>query len=167
MSEDLKMLFSRVMDDNKQRILRICHVYASGKEDEKDLYQDVALNIWRSLPRFRYEAMINTWIYRICLNVCMQHALKLKKTKPNTVTVEGIKISDENADVQRKLDSTDKIKKLHECISQLRESDKLLVLLFLEDLPYKTISEVTGITENHVAVKLNRIKKKLVNCITD
>ena len=167
MNEDLKTLFSRVMEDNKHRILRICRVYAHGIEDEKDLYQDVALNIWKSLPGFRREATIDTWIYRICLNVCMQHVLKLKKTKQNMVDVEGIKISDGNADPQSNMEATEKRQKLNGCLAKLDDADKLLVLLFLEDLPYKTISEVAGITENHVAVKLNRIKKKLFDCLNN
>jgi RNA polymerase sigma-70 factor (ECF subfamily) len=165
MNEDPKMLFSKVMEDNKQRILRICHIYASGVEDEKDLYQDVALNIWKSLPAFRHEAAINTWIYRISLNVCMHHALEVRKTKQNRVNMEGIKITDYDSDVQYNSENRDRTKRLYACIAQLKEADKLLVLLFLEDISYKTMSEITGITENHVAVKLNRIKKKLFNCI--
>ena len=49
MEEYLKSLFINIIEDNKQRILRICRVYAPDKEDQKDLYQDVILNIWKSL----------------------------------------------------------------------------------------------------------------------
>ena len=54
---------------------------------------------------------------------------------------------------------------LRACIKKLNDSDKALITLYLEELPYKQIAEVTGITENHVAVKIKRIKKKLLNCI--
>ena len=59
MDENLKSQFSRTIEENKQRILRICRAYASSFEDQQDLFQDVALNIWKSLPSFRNEAMIN------------------------------------------------------------------------------------------------------------
>lgn len=165
MEENLKSLFSRIIEDNKQRILRICRVYASGRENQQDLFQDVAMNIWKSLPSFRSEAMVDTWVYRICLNVCMQHALKLKKTKQTHFTIAGIDISDESADLDNKLENSEKKRILFDCISKLNAIEKILILLFIEDISYKEISSITGLTENHIAVKLIRIKKKLYNCI--
>ena len=161
MNPELKCLFSSLFDDNKQRIMRICQAYSKSRDDQRDLFQDVALNIWKSLPSFRQEARPETWVYRICLNVCMQYAMKSNKTKEFRVDIEGIEISDASADLQLNLDNSEKNKKLQLCISTLSEGEKSLVLLFLEDLSYKTIADITGITENHVAVKLNRIKKKL------
>lgn len=167
MEEDFKCLFSRIIETNKQKILRICGAYSNNKEDQKDLFQEVALNIWKSLPSFRREAEIDTWVYRICLNVCMQYALKVNKTKQMRADIEGITILDDSVDLYTNLENIEKTKKLHECISQLNDAEKTLILLFLEDLSYKTISEITGITENHVAVKLSRIKKKLYNCVNN
>lgn len=167
MVEDLKCLFSRIIEDNKQRIMRICWAYSHNKEDQKDLFQEVALNIWKSLPSFRQEAKFDTWVYRICLNVCMQYAMKFNKAKSGRVDIEGIQIFDDSADLQNNLENFEKTKILYECISKLHDAEKSLILLFLEDLSYKTISEVTGITENNVAVKLSRIKKKLFNCINN
>src|SRR6516225_4995817 len=118
MQEDLKIFFGRIMEDNKHRILRICSVYAGDPEDRKDLFQDVALNIWKALPSFRKEAGVDTWIYRICLNVCMQHALKLKRTKQNTIDIHGIKISDD-CDIHNNIENVERIEKLYSCIAQL------------------------------------------------
>ncbi len=117
MDENLKSQFSRTIEENKQRILRICRAYASSFEDQQDLFQDVALNIWKSLPSFRNEAMINTWVYRICLNVCMQHALKFNRFKISDTPIEGIKISDDSADSHKNLEKSERIKMLYECIS--------------------------------------------------
>jgi RNA polymerase sigma-70 factor (ECF subfamily) len=167
MGEDFKCIFGKIIEDNKQRIIRICWAYSQNKEDQKDLFQEVALNLWKSLPSFRKEARLDTWVYRVCLNVCMQYAMKLNKSKIVRVDFEGIEIFDDSADLHYNLENFEKIKILYECISKLNDAEKSLVLLFLEDLSYKTISEVTGITENHVAVKLSRIKKKLFNCINN
>ena len=165
MNEDLKMLFSKVMEDNKQKILSVCRVYAFVIEDQKDLFQEVALNIWKSLPTFKEQSTINTWIYRICLNVCMQCALKLRKNNKNGVDIDGIKISDESISAHDSLEKREKTKRMYECISLLNDAEKTLILLFLEDIPYKEISDITGMSENLVAVKIARIKKKLFNCI--
>jgi len=167
MDEDLKQLFGKIMEENKQRILRICSVYAGNREDQKDLYQEVALNIWKSLPSFHGGAMLNTWVYRICLNVCMQYSITLRKNKSSNTGLEGIKILDDGSDPQNNLEFAEKKKQMYQCISKLNDAQKSLILLFLEDLSYKSISDILGITENHVAVKLARIKKKLFNCIND
>ena len=166
MNEHLNNLFSSVMENNKQRILRICWAYSHNIEDQKDLLQEVALNIWKSLPSFRDHAHVNTWVYRIALNVCMQYALKLSKTKSVTGEIEGISIQDE-ADLEQNLEQTENTKKLFEAISQLSPTEKALVLLYLEDLPYKVIAQITGIKESYVAVQMNRIKKKLYNHFND
>jgi RNA polymerase sigma factor (sigma-70 family) len=56
--------------------------------------------------------------------------------------------------------------KLRNCIKKLNDADKAVITLYLEELPYNEIAGITGLTENHVAVKLKRIKSKLLNCIT-
>jgi RNA polymerase sigma factor (sigma-70 family) len=167
MAEDLKRLFSEIMEGNKQKILRICFVYASNKEDQKDLFQEVALNIWKSLPSFRHQSSVDTWVYRVCLNIAIQYAMKRNKTRRSLVDIEGIIIFDERADVETDIENIERIKMLYSCISKLEGTEKALVLLFLEDLSYRSISEVTGISENHVAVKLKRIKLKLFNCVNN
>ena len=164
MNEELKSLFSKILEDNKYRIMRICKAYSQNKEDQSDLLQEVALNIWKSLPSFRQSATYDTWVYRIGLNVCMQYAMKLNREKRVRVDIEGIEVFDDSTDLQKNLENDEKANRLRECIANLQVADISLVLLFLEDLSYKAIAEVMGITENHVAVKLNRIKKKLYNC---
>jgi RNA polymerase sigma-70 factor (ECF subfamily) len=165
MEANLKEVFAKVIEDNKQRILRICRAYASDKEDQKDLYQEVVLNIWRSLPSFRNDSRIDTWLYRVCLNVGIQFSMKLHKTKDNRVSIEGINFSDDSMQDQRDEELEERTKQMYACIATLNDAEKSLILLFLEDLPYKSIAEISGITENHVAVKMNRIKKKLFNCL--
>lgn len=117
------------------------------------------------MPSFRKEAAMDTWVYRICLNVCMQQALHLNKLRNDRVEIEGLRIPDQSADLQNNLENKQILERIYQCISNLPDGEKSLILLFLEDLPYKTISEVTGISENYVSVKLSRIKKKLLNCI--
>ena len=165
MVENLKSRFNQIMEDNQRRIQRICRAYAFNKEDQEDLFQDVALNIWKSLPSFRQEAAIGSWVYRICLNVCMQWALKQNRSGRIFNETAAAKIIDEHSDLQTHLEDAEKTKQLYECISRLDLGERSLILLFLEDLPYKTISEISGISENHVAVKISRIKTKLYNSL--
>jgi RNA polymerase sigma factor (sigma-70 family) len=167
MNQDLRTIFQDILDNNKYRILRICRAYANGSEDQKDLFQDVLLNIWKSLPTFRGESNIKTWVFRICMNVCMQHSLKLKKNTGKNFPVEGLEIFDQDHDIDRNLENAEQTRKLYACIAKLNDIDKSIVLLFLEDLPYRIIAGVTGITENNIAVRVSRIKNKLFNCLNE
>ena len=59
----------------------------------------------------------------------------------------------------------ERYKLLRECISGLNPTDTSLLVLHLEEMPYKEIAEVTGLTENHIAVKMKRIRKRLFDCM--
>ena len=166
MDEDLKLLFLKIIENNRQKILRICQAYARNKEDQKDLYPGSCVE-YLEVTSFLRRTMINTWIYRISLNICMRFSIKSKKENRANFAIEGISILDESRDLQINIETNEKINQLYACIAKLDDAEKSLVLLFLEDLSHRAISDITGITENHVAVKLSRIKKKLFNCINN
>lgn len=90
-----------------------------------------------------------------------------KKSRPFRNNIKGINLSDEGENIQKKIEQAEKAKQLYKCISQLPAAEKSIVLLFLEDLQYKSIADIIGISENHVAVKIGRIKKKLFNCVNE
>ena len=60
----------------------------------------------------------------------------------------------------------EKYKALHACIHTLNKIDQSIVILSLDELPHKEIAKITGLTENHIAVKMKRIRKVLLSCIT-
>lgn len=150
-----------LIEENKSKIQRICQVYASNSVDKKDLIQEVFYQIWKSLPSFSGKAHINTWVYRIILNVCLKSVASTKKN--DFVSLESIHFEN---NIANETSSKEKYEQLYACISLLPTAEKNLVVLFLEDLPYKEIAEIIGISENYVAVKLKRIRKKLFNCLT-
>jgi RNA polymerase sigma-70 factor (ECF subfamily) len=158
--------FLETLEQNKKTILRICRVYASNKQDQEDLFGEVVFQLWKSMTSFREDAHINTWFYRVTLHVCMRHALKLNKTDKKKLKLEGIQFEHPDPDAQQQMEKEEKTAQLYSCIALLPEPDKSVILLFLEDLSYKQIFHITGISENNVAQKINRIKKKLFGCLT-
>jgi len=153
--------FVKILEDNQQRIHKICGMYTNTPEDCQDLVQEVILNIWKAYPSFEGKAAINTWIYRIILNVCLKKRFYRQKEQ-QVISLDGLKFepaSDTNY-VQ-----DDKFLALKECIAQLNFSDRAIIILFLEEMAYKEIAEIIGISENYVAVKIKRIKEKLAVCI--
>ncbi|MEB2779704.1 sigma-70 family RNA polymerase sigma factor [Algoriphagus sp. C2-6-M1] len=157
--------FEQIIEENKGKIYRICKIYSVSPLEPQDLFQEVLYAIWKSILTFKGNSNINTWIYRITLNVCLRSKQKLEEKNFKTVRLESIQF----VPVEIPLDTTqqEKHNALTSCISSLNENDKSIIILYLEELKYKEIAEITGMTENHIAVKMKRIKKTLLNCITN
>jgi RNA polymerase sigma-70 factor (ECF subfamily) len=83
----------------------------------------------------------------------------LRRRRPETIDVHSV------ADLLPAPPEPDRedVRILYRTIESLPPGDKALILLYLDDLSYQEISEITGLSENHVGVKINRIKKKLAS----
>lgn len=156
--------FSEILEKNKHKIYRICKIYAVSPIEPQDLFQEVVIQIWKSLPSFNGHSSISTWVYKVAINVCYTSKTRLEKRDNITVRLDSIKFL--SAETTPDPDKQEKYQALRECISSLKEADKSMVILSLEELPYKEIAEITGLTENHIAVKMKRIRKLLLKCIT-
>ncbi len=136
----------------------MCNIYCDEQEDRNDLFQEIVAQLWRSYPSFREESKFSTWMYRVALNTAITTFKKTKRRPDqNRLTYENFQIKDEAYDTE----TEDNIKLLHRAVSQLTGVEKSIILLFLEEKKYEEIAEITGITQNYVRVKMNRIKKKL------
>ena len=164
MQNQAELDFIRLLEVNKDRIYRICKIYAVSPIEPQDLFQEVVIQVWKSLPTFKGKSSISTWIYKIALNVCYSSKMKLENSKYNTVRLESIHfiLAEETVDKSQQ----EKFEALQDCISSLNEDEKAIVILYLEELPYKEIALITGLTENHIAVKMKRIRNTLLECIT-
>ena len=166
MDQELESTFLTALEQNQEKLLRVCSVYAKDDEDKKDLFQEVLINIWQSLPAFEAKSSLSTWMFRITLNVCLRMQTKLEKKQSGFKTMDSITI--DNVRVEEKGDEQNhQLVHLKNCIKKLNEADKAAITLYLEELPYKEISDITGLTENNVAVKIKRIKEKLLNCMLE
>lgn len=156
--------FEQIIEANKASIYRVCRTYAESPIEPEDLFQEVVYHIWKSLDSYNGSAQISTWIYRITINVCVRYKLKLDKHNNKTTRLSAIKIlpaAESKDEVQE-----ERFAILRTCIRALKEAERSLIVLYLEGLAYKEIAEVTGLTENHVAVKMKRIRKTLFDCIS-
>lgn len=156
--------FEQILEDNKDKIFRICRIYAVSPFEPQDLFQDVVYQTWKAFSTFQGKSEIGTWIYRIALNVCLNYKNKQEKKNLNMVKLESIQFMSSESSWEN--EEQEKYKALHDCISTLNNIDQSLVILYLEELPYKEIGAIIGFTENHVAVRMKRIRKALLNCIT-
>lgn len=164
MQNQENLIFNQILEDNKSRIYRICRIYAVSPIEPQDLFQEVVFHIWKSYSTFKGKSNVSTWIYKIALNVCNRSKMQFERSNSKTMRLESIQFvpSETIPDKGEQL----KYKALHDCISLLDEIDRSIVVLYLDDLPYKQIAVITSLTENYIAVKMKRIKKILLNCIT-
>jgi len=81
-----KQNFIQIINKNRGTIRSLCKIYYGSNEDQKDAFQDIILQLWKSFDTFRRESEISTWIYRVSLNTILT---KIKKEK-KSVTVEPI-----------------------------------------------------------------------------
>ncbi|MRI01364.1 sigma-70 family RNA polymerase sigma factor [Kriegella sp. EG-1] len=164
MNKDLENTFLNALDEHQHKLLRICSVYSKDDDDAKDLFQEVLVNIWKSMPTFQGSSNIGTWMYRITLNVCLRLKTKERGRQKKTLRLDSHAINIYKTETLEN-GQQEQLVQLRKCIKQLNEADKAVITLYLEELPYKEIAEVTGLTENTIAVKIKRIKNKLLNCL--
>lgn len=145
--------FEEIVTKYKSIIVKVCFLYA-GEEEFDDYYQEVLIQLWRSLPKFRGESEISTWIYRISLNTCITFIRRDSKMRKIPLSQE---LDFWTNDVESKM----QIRELYQLINQLNKLEKAMILLWLEEKSYEDIAAITGLSRSNVAVKLSRIKEKL------
>ncbi len=152
--------FLEQVRQNQGVIYKLVGLYANDTEEKKDLYQEILLQAWKGWPSFRKEAKFSTWLYRICLNTILT-----QKRKPQRVdykdSLESISPAVQNSVVQN-----EDVVRLRMAIRQLPETDRAIISMNIDGYENAEVAEMLGISNNHVAVKLHRIKQQLGNLLT-
>lgn len=143
-------------------IIKICRAYTNSQEDFEDYYQEVCLQIWRSRNNFNQQSDWSTWIYRIALNVCLTY---LKRGKNGGKKLTSDSLPEETVD-DSKAFASEEINRLYNAIKHLSETDRAIILLYLEEKSYQEIADIVGSKTNNIGVRINRIKSKLNTYIT-
>lgn len=148
--------FLTVVEDHKGIIYKIANSYCKNYDDRKDLIQEIIFQLWKSFDNYDNQFKYSTWIYRIALNVAISFYRKENSRKiiSNPFTGDILNISETIFSDEKE----QKLNALHQFISELKDIDKALMLLYLEERSHKDIAEILGISETNVATKINRIK---------
>lgn len=150
--------FLDIVRNNQGIIHKVCNIYCDTEEDRNDLMQEILAQLWRSYPSFRNKSKFTTWMYRVALNTAIT-SFKKQKRQPDRypLTLFDYQIPDDSVTSE----TEDNLRKLSEAVSKLTGIEKYIILLYFEKKSYEEIAEMTGITQNYVRVKMNRILKKL------
>ena len=153
-----QQIFKEWIKQHKGLFFKFIRAYAFSPQDQEDLFQEIAIQVWKSVPQFRGDSEVTTWLYRITINTAIAWARKERKRQDGKTSLNGIThFLKETNQKDSRLDW------LYEEIARLNEIDRTITLLLLDGFSYKEMSAMTGISESNVGVKINRIKKKLIS----
>jgi RNA polymerase sigma factor (sigma-70 family) len=152
--------FLQLIRDNKGILFKISNSYCRNRDDREDLMQEIIYQLWKSARGFDSNRKFSTWMYRIALNVAISYYRRQQRSGLRIAFGGELHLM-ELADHQPETDTDEKIGLLQQFISGQNELDKALMILYLEERPYREIAEILGITETNVATKLSRIKGRL------
>jgi RNA polymerase sigma factor (sigma-70 family) len=151
--------FVEVIEAHKNLLYKIANTYCQDSQDQNDLVQDIILQIWQSFDKYNDQYKYSTWIYRIALNVAINFYKKEKRKKdilhPISKRIFNI------TEASFPLEQDERAQWLQKFISELKELDKALIILYLEEKSHQEIAEIMGISETNVSTKIGRIKANL------
>jgi RNA polymerase sigma-70 factor (ECF subfamily) len=156
--KEKRQYFQEIIEHNKGILYKVARTYCQNEDDRQDLIQEMMIQIWKSIHRYDRQLKISTWLYRISLNVAISFYRK-QSTRANKYTV----LNEETAQIPMddKTDNEQKLSLLEQFINELKEIDKALMILYLEDKGHAEIAEILGMSVSNVGTKIGRIKDKL------
>lgn len=149
--------FLSLIEKHQGIIHKVSKMYCDREECQRDLFQDILVQLWQSYPRFNNKSKFSTWMYRVSLNTAIAQFKKDKRNTEDSVSELPINVFEDET-------FTEKEKKrelVHVAINKLNKAEKAIIILYMDDYSYEEIAEITGITISNVGVKINRIKSKL------
>ncbi len=162
LDEDQKSLFMTWLGEHGSSVMKVARAYTLTSEECQDLAQEILLQAWRSLPNFEGKASAATWFYRVALHTAMNWQRKDKPRRSRQKPLLEVQaLAPEGSNSAEQSQQRDTVEQLYKAIHQLPKTDAALVLLYLDQLSYREMAEVLGISESNVGVKLNRAKKAL------
>lgn len=156
--QEQQQFFQEIIERHKGILFKVARVYCRNENDRQDLIQEMMIQIWQSVHKYNDQFKISTWLYRISLNVAISFYRK-STTRANRFTVLNEQMTE--IPTEDKAEMEQQLNLLEQFISELKEIDKALVILYLEDKSHAEIAEILGMSVSNVGTKTGRIKEKL------
>ena len=150
--------FQELIEQHRGILYKVARAYCPLEEERQDLIQEMMIQIWQALPRYNAQYKSSTWIYRIALNVAISHYRKTTTQQRRQQALDAKGLQGAEADSNEK---EQQFRLLEQFISELKELDRALMVLYLEERSHAEIAEILGISISNVATKVGRIKDKL------
>lgn len=163
--------YSRLLQDFEQKVFATCLSFVPNKEDAEDIAQEVFLEVFRSISKFKGESKLATWIYRITTNKCLEFIRKKNSKKRfafmqsifgNEVPLDKTGFFTEFRHPGIILENKEKSETIFKAINLLPESQRVVFTLAkIDGKSYQEIVEITGKSLSSVESIMFRAKKNL------
>ncbi len=152
----------QLIEEHQALIRKVCFMYAKNESEADDMFQEICIQVWSSFHRFKKDSQFSTWLYRIAINTAISWIRKENKHSSVNIDepVNFNSIYDDNLFYEKE-EKKEQLKNLHIAIKKLSEIDRTLIMLYLDEVAYSDISDITGLSVANIKVKMNRIKKRL------
>ena len=160
MTDDkIKEQFLDILEKNIGILIKLSRVYTKVAQDRDDLINDITLELWKSFESFNGDSKISTWIYRVAINTAMNYKRK-RKNDSLFVSLTDFKKEDVFPWLAEQ-DNSSELEILYNCIDELNEINKAIILLYLDGNSHDEISEIMGISKTNVGTRIGRIKEQI------
>jgi RNA polymerase sigma-70 factor, ECF subfamily len=153
--------FLDILEENIGILIKVSRVYTKIAQDREDLINDITLELWKSFKSFNGDSKISTWIYRVALNTAMNYKRK-NRNDSLFVSLNDFKKEDIFPWLTEQ-DNSSELDVLYNCIDELNEINKAIILLYLDGNSHDGISEIMGISKTNVGTRISRIKEQIKN----
>lgn len=156
--KDQNAILESWLGQYKAVVFKIVRSYAFTPMDREDLFQEISVQLWRSVPSFRGDCAVTTWMYRVALNTAIRFSQREKKRSVTNMDLDHA----HHVLIEMESHHDERLQWLYDEISKLNEIDRSITLLMFDDLSYREMASIVGITESNIGVRINRIKKQLI-----
>ena len=164
-SSNNQEIFTEWMTEYEKLLRHIITGFEAKPAIQDELFQEIALNIWRALPSFRHDSAVKTFVARIAHNILATHvakAVKTVKADEDLASINGEAEKDHSHPTPyQSLNQSQRQQRLAKAIRLLTLEQQQVITLALEGMSYLEIAEVLGVTTNLVGVRLQRAKLAL------
>lgn len=150
--------FTKLIEENRGIIYKVIRLYIRHEEDERDLFQEILFQAWRSYPNFKGDSKFSTWLYRVSLNT----VLTFKRRPQLVVPHEDLSLLNARSPEKNASEETEV---LYLAIRELNEIDRMILTLHLDGYENEEIADIAGLTKNNIAVRLHRAKETVTKRI--
>lgn len=151
--------FVRLLQQHQRALHKVCWVYGTHSHDRDDLLQEIIAHLWSAYPGYEPDRRFLTWMYRIALNVAIDHLRRRKRQSRvwNNLEQQALAATPGVSDIERQQELLD----LHCLLDQQSDADRALLLLYLEGQSHREIGDILGMSETNISTRLSRLKQSL------
>jgi RNA polymerase sigma-70 factor (ECF subfamily) len=167
LADKQEIQFRQWLGEHKNLMFKVVRAHAASPQDQDDLFQEILLHLWSSIPSYNGKAKETTWIYKVALNTALvwKRDQKRRRKRYHGLTIDFDEMSDARQNCCDSIQARQVIVQVYAAIRELPKIDSSIILMSLDGMSYHEMAEILGISTSNVGVRLNRAKKQLAGLL--